>query len=456
MRKNIQRKLTVLLIGLAVLPLFIVIIVARIMNPNLFNSYVNLGILFTLFIFTLLVGLAALRWVTDYIMNPINELALVVQAISAGDLEQNIIVIRTDEIGTLQMAFQLMQESLRERIDEQQKASETLIKTVDRYSEFINDVASGNLSNRVNLDDIEGELATLGYSLNDMVENLDEITTQIMTVTNNISGSTTEILSATTQQASSASEQSSSIAQITTTIDQVKTIVGQSYEKAQAVANQAQHTRTIFIRGQQAIADVKESMERTKDKVSYIADSILILSKQTQQIGDITATVSEIASQSNLLALNASVEAVRAGEQGKGFAVVAAEVRSLALQSKQATSQIKTILEEIQRATNASVVATEQGIKEVETGSALMHQAGETIDLLDRSIVESAGAAEQIVASAHQQQVGIEQIVIGMQNINHSMAQNVEATRRTEETTRKLLDVSESLESTVDRYHLQE
>ena len=94
-----------------------------------------------------------------------------------------------------------------------------------------------------------------------------------------------------------------------------------------------------------------------------IAEHILALSEQTQQIGEIIAAVNDLADQSNLLALNAAIEASRAGEQGRGFAVVAHEIRSLAEQSKAATAQVRTILSDIQRATNAAVMATEQGTK---------------------------------------------------------------------------------------------
>ena len=172
------------------------------------------------------------------------------------------------------------------------------------------------------------------------------------------------------------------------------------------------------------------------------------------KISEITATVNEIASQSNLLALNASVEAARAGEHGKGFAVVAAEVRSLAEQSKQATGQIKTILDEIQRATNAAVMATEEGLKEVDSGVYLTNQAGETIEQLDASIVQSAGAAQQIVASAQQQTTGMEQIAIGMQSINQATSQNTVSISQAEDATRNLLKVSLDLEEAMARYSL--
>src|SRR4028119_1286641 len=107
-------------------------------------------------------------------------------------------------------------------------------------------------------------------------------------------------------------------------------------------------------------------MQRIREQMEAIGESMMRLSEQSQAIGAIIATVDDLAQQSNLLAVNAAIEAAKAGEQGKGFAVVAQEVKSLADQSKQATTQVRTILNDIQKATGAAVMATEQGSKAVE------------------------------------------------------------------------------------------
>jgi methyl-accepting chemotaxis protein len=173
-------------------------------------------------------------------------------------------------------------------------------------------------------------------------------------------------------------------------------------------------------------------MQRIRQQMESIADSMVRLSEQTQAIGQIIASVDDLAAQSNLLAVNAAIEAAKAGEQGKGFAVVAQEVKSLAEQSKQATNQVRTILHDIQKATSAAVMATEQGGKAVETGVKQSTQAGESILALTGGVTEAAHAATQIAASSRQQLLGIEQVATAMESIKQSSAQNVASAKQLE------------------------
>ena len=162
--------------------------------------------------------------------------------------------------------------------------------------------------------------------------------------------------------------------------------------------------------GTEAVEEIIQGMNEIRETVEAIAGDIQALSNQTEQIGAITSAVNDIADQSNLLALNATIEAARAGEQGKGFAVVADEVRNLAEQSKQATAQVQTILEDIDKATRAAVNGAHRGTEVVAEGSERAQRAGEIISELAETTRMSAQAAEQIAASAVQQHTGMDQI----------------------------------------------
>jgi methyl-accepting chemotaxis protein len=180
-----------------------------------------------------------------------------------------------------------------------------------------------------------------------------------------------------------------------------------------------------------------------------IAERILALSEQGQAIGEIIASVNDLAEQSNLLAVNAAIEAARAGEAGKGFAVVAAEVKALAEQSKQATAQVRGILNEIQRATQAAVMAAEQGVKASEAGVGTAAKVGDAIRLLTESVTESAQAAQQILVSAQQQAAGMDQIALAMQNIQQASTQNMASTRQVERAAQDLNELAGRLKALV-------
>ncbi len=336
--------------------------------------------------------------------------------------------------------------------------NEYLQTTVQQYSDYVTQVGQGNLSALLTFDgqerDTNDPLTAMGHKLNGMVSDLKTMIAQVRDASVSLNFTAAGISIATNQQAAGASEQSAAISQTTTTVGELKTIAEQATARAQEVVSASQRTVEVSRTGERAVQDTIEGMYEIKQLVESIAENILALSNRTQQVGEIIATVNDIAAQSNLLALNASVEAARAGEYGKGFAVVAMEVRNLADQSKQATSQIRTILSEIHKATSATVTAAEEGTKGVEKGVELAVQAQGAIGQLAGVIDESAQMATQVVASGRQQQTGIEQIALAMQNISQATAQNLEGIRQTEQAAQELSELAGELDEIVMEYQL--
>ena len=248
-----------------------------------------------------------------------------------------------------------------------------------------------------------------------------------------LASGTAEILAATTEQASGANETLAAVSETVATVDEVAQTASQAADRAQGVADSARRAAEIGVTGRQAIDESVTAMTAVREQVETIGRSILVLAEQAQAIGDITAAVSDIAEQTNLLALNAAVEAARAGEAGRGFAVVAGEIKSLAEQSKRSTVQVRQLLSEIQRATNASVMATEQGTKQVNAANKQVSDAGATIRSLVAAVSEAAQTSAQIVASAGQQALGMEQIRQAVSSIHEATQQNLTASRQSEQ-----------------------
>ncbi|HUG54480.1 MAG TPA: methyl-accepting chemotaxis protein [Vicinamibacteria bacterium] len=269
------------------------------------------------------------------------------------------------------------------------------------------------------------------------------ITGPIETGLQGMASSASEILAATTQQASGTQEAAAAIQETTTTVQEVKQTAELSSQKARAVAELVGRTSQASQEGHRAAEDTLTGMREAKVRMEGIAQRVLGLSEQGQAIGEIIVTVNDLAEQSNLLAVNAAIEAAKAGEAGRGFAVVASEVKALAEQSKQATGQVRKILGEIQRATQAAVLATEQGVKASEAGESLARRAGETIHVLSESLSEAAQAAQQIQVTAQEQAVGVDQVALAMDNIRQVSTQNMAATRQMERAARDLNELAQ-------------
>lgn len=251
-------------------------------------------------------------------------------------------------------------------------------------------------------------------------------------ITNIIASSSSEIAATIEQQERTAQEQAAAVSQASTTIDELGASSLQSTEQAEASAAGAQQV-LLLIDGHAQNGHSKHLSLR--EQVGEIADQILRLSEQTNQIGVISTLVGDLANQTNMLALNAAVEAVRAGEHGKGFGVVATEIRKLADQSKKSAERISTLVLDIQNATTSTVMATDEGTKAVS------------------KIVESVNTiainSQQISLTTKQQAIAIQQVVSAMNSINQGAAQTASGISQTKVGTRKLNDVTTELKAIV-------
>ncbi|NJD23406.1 MAG: hypothetical protein FIA82_12180 [Melioribacter sp.] len=283
---------------------------------------------------------------------------------------------------------------------------------------------------------------------------LSEILKEVKETVDILVASSSEILSATTQVATGVSETASSISETTTTVEEVRQAAQLSSQKAGNVSESAQQVALVTQTGQQAVDETVKGMHHIQEQMESVANTIVRLSEQSQQIGGIIASVNDVADQSNLLAVNASIEAAKAGEQGKGFSVVAQEIKSLALQSKQATIQVRNILNDVQKATSAAVMATEQTSKAVENGVKQSTQAGESIKKLAESSSKAVDAAIQIFASSKQQVVGMDQIGLAMNSINNAGAENAASMLQAEKAAKDLNQLGQKLKLLVEQYKI--
>ncbi|WP_131744464.1 methyl-accepting chemotaxis protein [Legionella bozemanae] len=359
---------------------------------------------------------------------PLDNAINTAERIAAGERNVTIEILSSDKLGKLLLSLKIMQdaikkneEMLRNQEEETRALLETLINSSKKFSLHSSKVASGDLRHRLEIEN-EGILQDLGRDLNSMTDRLSSITKKITQASSDIVTMVGTVLTSANKQAKEISSQASAINQISASLEEIDNSSKKTMAKAQVLREVAQNTYEQGKRGAQSVEQSILGIRAAEEKMKLIAQTILDLSNHMQQIGEITLVVNTLAQQSKMLALNASIEASKAGESGKGFAAVATEVRNLAEQSEQSTVQVQKILEDIRCSTEKAVIVTEEGANTLDSGIKLIEKAGDVIHALSKMISEASISSQHIEVSVRQEAVGIEQIVESMNEINRATA----------------------------------
>jgi methyl-accepting chemotaxis protein len=265
-----------------------------------------------------------------------------------------------------------------------------------------------------------------------------------------IGGAASQILAVASQVAAAAAQTAAATNETTATVEEVKQTAMLAQEKASEASELSQKVVDTSKYGEVSANRNYSHFERIQADMDLVAEAIDRLNEEAQSVGDVIATVNDLAEQSNLLSVNASIEAAKAGDAGKGFTVVAQEVKSLATQSKQAVAQVRAVLSEIQKASTVVVKAAEQGRETVELGRNEANGALENIGARVIVATRAAEATSQIAATSRQQLAGMEQISAAILSINDAGRQSALGTREVEREVGQLRELTLSLRGLVD------
>lgn len=267
---------------------------------------------------------------------------------------------------------------------------------------------------------------------------------------NILSTSIREISSVIDNHERTANMQSASVNETTTTISNIGNSSRLSAEESQVVTMKAKDAQDMAVNGHSAVMEMIQSIDTLKLKVSGIAEQILRLSEKTSQIGNIIGLVSELANETNMLALNAAVEAARAGENGKGFEVVAVEIRKLADESKKSALKIQEIISEIKKATDSTVMATEEGVKKADESSKLGSKVLDSLSGINHSVSAVFDSIEKISINIRQQSISMNEIVSAMNSINRGSQDSASGIAQTKVGVSQIGDATKKLKDLIE------
>lgn len=313
-------------------------------------------------------------------------------------------------------------------------------------------LSDGNVGYEIKADARNDEVGILQQNLRSMTENLRGLLRNLVDGVSNLSTSTTQIATTAKQSAATAAEQATTVAEVGTTIEEIHQTSKVTNDSAREVVRTSE---AAVEKGSQGVREVAHTVSVIDDiarKIESLANKIVELNERNEEIGQIVDTVNDLTEQSNLLAVNASIEGAKAGEQGRGFAVVATEVRNLAKQSKKATLQIREIVKNVQEASEGAIMMAEECTKSAVSGRQAVESVRSFMQELSVALTENVDRATRIAAAANQQSAGISQIAEAMDAVKKGGEDTAAGAMQLEGSVDNLTELTRQIEGAVARF----
>jgi methyl-accepting chemotaxis protein len=335
------------------------------------------------------------------------------------------------------------------------KSVSTIITVVREGTEVMGQLSNGDLTARMK-GEHKNSFKVYQNNINHLGESLEKLVSEITDAVAATASASNQISSSTEEMAAGAQEQSAQAAEVATAVEEMTTTILETTKNADHAAKAAKDAGTIAKDGGKVVYETVEGMVRIADVVKKSAETVQELGKSSDQIGEIVQVIDDIADQTNLLALNAAIEAARAGEQGRGFAVVADEVRKLAERTTKATKEIAGMIKRIQKETSGAVESMQQGTTEVEKGKQLADKAGQSLKEIINGAEQVVSIVTQVAAASQEQSSAAEQIsknIESISNVTHESAAGVQQIARASEDLNRL---TENLQNLISQFKISD
>ena len=385
------------------------------------------------------------------VSKPVKELTEFSERLAAGDYRASADISSSDDFGLIAQNMNRTAEKISKTVFNQE-AQENLQRSVTDFLTIVSQIARGDLTLRGKV--TNDALGNVVDSVNYMLDNFTKVLERVRKGALDVSSSSNQILVASEQMLNGAVQQDQEITNTSSAVEELTVSMKQVSNNAEASAEAARRALDAAEQGNRAVRDTLDGMQRIRASVQATAKKIKSLGDRSLEISEIISVINDITEQTNLLALNAAIEAARAGEAGRGFAVVADEVRKLAEHSRNATKDIAALIKAIQAETNEAVVVMEEGTKEVEVGARLADQAGKALEAISSVVRQSAELVQEISLASKQQVRGTEGVANAMQIISNITRQTSQGARQTARTVEELVKLSEQLNEALSQFRV--
>ncbi len=391
-------------------------------------------------------GVVDLRHKVDHLLAVVNKVA-------EGDYSVVIDLDSEGAIGELADSLQIMVNFIADSTEQKRVEVETLERKVDEILSVVTLAAEGNLTGEVIVsgDDAIGKLA---QGVRGMMQSLNTLVSQVQHSGIQVTSSATEIAATAKQQETTIAEQAATTSEIAATATEISATTKELTNTMDEVAVVVDRTHTSAARGHEDLEHMESTMQQIVEAAGSIASKFEVLNEKARNINSVVTTITKVADQTNLLSLNAAIEAEKAGEYGLGFSVVATEIRRLADQTAVATLDIEQMVKEMQTAVSSGVLSMEKFTDQVKRSAEDVNQVSSQLLIIIEEVKEFTPRFENIQEGMHFQAEGAQQIKQTIVQLSESAQQSVESIRHSNSAIESLNNAAQILQSGVTKFRV--